>query len=155
MQFNVSQLLKEHVGSKRNYEMNYSPEEGGYSHPVSGKVEFVRTNRSILVRGTLKTEAELTCSRCLVSFKCSVTINMEEEFFPIIDVLSGTEVDIPDDTEGFIIDEHHILDLTEAIRQYTILNTPMRPVCKPDCAGLCPQCGKNLNRGTCQCKMIY
>jgi len=153
MQFNVSQLLREPVGSKRSYEINYSPEEAEYNHPVSGKVEFTYTNRSILVCGSLKTETELVCSRCLISFKYPVTIKLEEEYFPTIDVYSGNEVPVPDKIENFTIDQHHILDLTEAVRQYTLLNTPMSPVCKPDCAGLCPQCGKNLNQGTCQCKI--
>ena len=153
MQYNVAQLLKESGGSKRNYEVDYSPEERGFNQPVSGKVEFIHTNRSILVRGTLTTETELVCSRCLISFKYPLTINLEEEFFSAIDVGSGIEVSIPNDVEGFTIDKHHILDLTEAVRQYTLLNTPMSPVCKPDCAGLCPQCGKNLNQCPCQCKI--
>ncbi len=153
MQFNVSQLLKEVVGSKRCYEISCSPGEGEYKNPISGNVEFIRTNRSILVRGFLKTETELECSRCLTSFKCPITIKLEEEYFPVIDVYSGAEVSVPDDTEGFTIDQHHMLDLTEAVRQYTLLNIPMRPICKPDCAGLCPQCGKNLNQDTCQCQI--
>ncbi|MBM3157836.1 MAG: DUF177 domain-containing protein, partial [Chloroflexi bacterium] len=49
------------------------------------------------------------------------------------------------------INENHILDLSEAIRQYTIMALPMKPVCREDCAGLCPHCGRNLNLGPCKC----
>jgi uncharacterized protein len=58
---------------------------------------------------------------------------------------------VPDDPGCFTIDEHHILDLTEAIRQYTVLAVPMKPLCNENCAGLCPSCGQNLNQGECGC----
>ena len=51
----------------------------------------------------------------------------------------------------FIIDEHHVLDLSEAVRQYALVVIPMKPVCREDCAGLCPGCGCNLNREQCNC----
>jgi uncharacterized protein len=50
------------------------------------------------------------------------------------------------------IDEHHVLDLTEVVRQALFLAMPMNPICKDDCAGLCPQCGSNLNQEQCQCE---
>ena len=49
------------------------------------------------------------------------------------------------------IDEQHTLDLTEAVRQYALMATPMKALCKKDCAGLCQTCGKNLNEGKCHC----
>ena len=44
-----------------------------------------------------------------------------------------------------------VLDLSEAVRQYALLALPMKPLCQEDCAGLCPQCGANLNGGSCSC----
>ena len=58
---------------------------------------------------------------------------------------------LPDEPGVFTIDEHNILDLGEAIRQYSVMATPAKPLCKEDCAGLCPTCGANLNNGTCGC----
>jgi uncharacterized protein len=45
-----------------------------------------------------------------------------------------------------------LLDLTEAIRQRVLLEIPMVTLCREDCAGLCSQCGHNLNLGPCDCK---
>ena len=45
----------------------------------------------------------------------------------------------------------HMLELSEAVRQIALLAVPMKPLCRLDCAGLCPYCGANLNRGKCQC----
>lgn len=69
-----------------------------------------------------------------------------------MDVVSGVALDTSGlDAEGFAIDEYHLLDLTEALRQYTIVAVPMKPLCKADCAGICPTCGTNLNESTCDC----
>ena len=113
---------------------------------------LVRSNISILVQGRLETQAEMTCSRCLKPFTLKITLKIQEEFFPTIDIITGARLPKPEDPGSFTIDEHHILDLTEAIRQYIITALPMKPLCKEDCAGLCSTCGKDLNLGDCGCK---
>jgi len=151
MQINVSQLLKVSIGSTRNYKMSEIVDISGSECLVQGKVGLIRTNRSILVNGTLHTEIEITCSRCLGVFTYPLTLNIEEEYFPTTDVVSGASLPIPDEPGCFTIDEHHILDLTEAICQYTLLAIPMKPLCREDCAGLCPKCGHDLNQDSCGC----
>jgi uncharacterized protein len=153
MQMNVAQLLKAPVGATREHEVDGTVDItcDGVSSEVRGEVKLLRTNRGILVRGTLCTEIQTTCSRCLGLFKCPLTLNIEEEYFPVIDVVSGTSLSEPEDPGSFTIDESHILDLTEAIRQYALLLRPMKPLCREDCAGLCPVCGHNLNEGPCGC----
>ena len=44
-----------------------------------------------------------------------------------------------------------VLDVTELARQQLIVNIPMASVCRPDCRGMCPQCGQNLNDAPCGC----
>lgn len=153
MQIHVAQLLKAAIGSRREYEVSGVVDiyGNGAASAVSGRVDLMRTNRGILVRGSLHTGAELNCSRCLVSFHSPLDFSIEEEFFPTVDVVSGAPVSPPDDTGGFTIDEHHVIDLTEAVRQYAQMVLPMKPLCHDDCAGLCPTCGQNLNLGRCDC----
>ncbi len=152
IQINVSKLLKEPTGSTRNYEIDGVVDiTGGVGSKVQGEVRLMRVNRGILAKGTLCAEVEITCSRCLSSFSSPLTLNIEEEYFPIIDVSSGTPLSLPGELGSFTIDEHHVLDLTEAIRQYALLAVPMKPLCREDCAGLCPGCGRNLNQGGCDC----
>ena len=152
MQINVAQLLRQPIGSSRSYRIDHSLTEDKNRYPVSGEVEFIRTGQGILVRGTLHTQHNLICSRCLRTFDHPITINVNDEYLPRTDMESGRLNYIPEDSEGFIIDQFNILDLTEAIRQYTLLNTPMNPLCNPNCAGLCPKCGANLNQNPCSCK---
>ena len=153
MKINVSQLLKEPIGSTRNYEVSGTFDITGddVDSEIQGVVALTRTNRSILAKGTLHTEVEVTCSRCLSLFGYPLILNIEEEYFPTIDVSSGTLLSLPDEPVYFTIDEHHVLDLTEAIRQYALLATPMKPLCREGCAGLCSSCGHNLNLGACDC----
>jgi uncharacterized protein len=153
MEINVAQLLKEPVGSVRNYEVSEVLDivGDGTDSKVCGEVSLMRTDRGILVKCTLDTGAEVTCSRCLTSFRCPLVLNIEEEYFPTVDVVSGASVPVPDEPGCFTIDEQHVLDLTEAIRQYALLVMPMKPLCRENCAGLCPNCGRNLNLGTCDC----
>jgi len=152
MQINVAKLLKEPIGAIRNYEIGGTVDiTGGVGSKVQGEVRLTRVNRGILAKGTLYTEVEITCSRCLSSFGCPLTLSIEEEYFPIIDVSSGTPLFSVGEPGSFTIDEHHVLDLTEAVRQYALLAVPMKPLCRENCAGLCPSCGQNLNQGGCDC----
>ena len=151
MSINVSQQLRGPVGSVRDYEVSEVIDIAGSGSLVQGELRLMRTDRGILAKGTLHTEIEATCSRCLSSFSCPLALNIEEEYFPTVDVVSGARLAVPDEPGCFTIDEHHTLDLTEAICQYAILAIPMKPLCREDCAGLCPSCGHNLNHGPCDC----
>ena len=151
MQINVSQQLKEAIGSVRNYEISEIADIAGNKSVVQGEVRLTRTDRGILAKGILQTEVEATCSRCLSLFGCPLALNIEEEYFPTVDVVSGASLPLPDEVGYFTIDEHHVPDLTEAVRQYALLAVPMKPLCREDCAGLCPNCGHNLNQGPCNC----
>ena len=152
MQINVAQLLKQPIGATRSYkvdELNEYAEDG--KAKFEGKVRLFRTDRGILVRGKLRAQVSLVCSRCLAEFDHDLNLDMEEEFFPTLDVSSGARLPQPEDSEAFTIDEHHVLALGEALRQYILLAIPLKPLCRPDCAGLCPHCGMNLNQGSCSC----
>ena len=152
MQINVSQLLKEAIGSAREYEVNETINVAGGGCEVQGEVKLVRTDRGIMVKGKLQTVVEVTCSRCLSLFNCPLVLNIEEEYFPTTDVVSGDSLPLPEEPGYFIIDERYVLDLTEATRQYLMLAIPMKPLCREDCAGLCSRCGYNLNQGPCDCR---
>jgi len=135
MIINVSQLLKERIGSTRSYDV-----DGEENFPYKGKVVLIRTDKGLLARGTLVTLVGAVCSRCLGDFDQELPIDFEEEF-------------LPQREEGaFIIDEYRQIDLSEVTRQYTLLAEPMKPLCSEDCAGLCARCGRNLNLGSCDCK---
>lgn len=156
MKYNVSQLLKEQSGGIRHYTLN--EDVSGLDNEVSplstlnGEIRLIRTADGILVQGTLNTSLELVCSRCLESFSKVVRFVLEEEFRPAIDISTGASLpQLADDEQATRIDAHHILDLTEVVRQDILLAIPPFPICRSHCAGLCPKCGQNWNNGSCDC----
>ena len=151
MRINVSGLLKSALGANREYRIEDNIKIGDNDSLVRGGVSLVRTNRGILAKAKMRTEVEVTCCRCLKSFASPLEINFEDEFFPIIDVNSGAALSLPEESGCFTIDARHVIDLSEAVRQYILLVIPMKPLCREDCAGLCSTCGRNLNDEKCDC----
>jgi len=152
MRINVAQQLKGPVGEVRHYHVQETTREGV---PLQGELEFIRTDRGILVTGKLEARVKADCSRCLEEFELSLQLTLEEEYFPAKDLPAIFDSLSPEEREGFIIGEDNVLDLEEAIRQHILLNFPIKPICRPDCAGLCPQCGQNLNQGSCGCSQEF
>ncbi len=152
MQFNVAQQLKGPIGSVRQVKVDDAvpASQGSGTERVVGTLTFLRTDRSILVTGHMETETSAICSRCLTEYPQAAGFDIEEEFFPSVDIMTGAPLPPPEEG-SFTIDEHHILDMQEAARQYTLLSFPMKPLCKSDCRGLCARCGANLNESPCSC----
>ena len=151
MQYNVAQLLREPTGSTRSFTIESEPV--GKAEFPNGKVRMVRTHRGILLNADVDIEAKLTCSRCLSNFLRPSSFHIEEEFLSAADLQAERLID-PDshDEPAFSVDDENILDLSEAIRQYTISDHPMKPLCQDKCFGLCQTCGMDLNQGECECE---
>jgi uncharacterized protein len=145
MEFNVSQLLREPVGSTRRAVLE--PED-----PVhSGRVELVRVPNGVLVRFEGDVFIDASCSRCLAPFAYPEHIVFEEIFQQQIDPVTGVRLPPPDDPEDFRISLNNTIDTREAIRQYTEMAEEMQPLCRPDCPGICPECGQDLSIARCDC----
>ncbi len=97
-------------------------------------------------RGTLGTAAEVTCRRCLApaALRLNVPVN----------VLFTDDQEADDPSVYLIQPRARTLDLGEAIREELILAMPEYVLCRENCAGLCPQCGKDLNEGPCECRAV-
>ena len=132
---NVAQLLKEPVGSSQSHDMSGMIGEGVEGF-VEGKAKVIRISRGVLVQCKLTAEVKLICSRCLNTFLCPISFTAEEEFLPVSDVSGDLALSSPEQSEGSTIDNKNVLDLSELIRQYILLNLPMKPLCRPDCPGI-------------------
>jgi uncharacterized protein len=151
MFFNVSGLVQEGIGATRKVDVDGTIQvEGRPPERVAGTAELLRTKIGVLVRAHLNLVEPEACSRCLKPLEETIHIDFEEEFQSTVDIRSGEAVE-ERDPDAFTIDEHHMLDLTEAVRQYREVSGEMAPLCRPDCKGLCPTCGQDLNQGECDC----
>jgi len=159
LQFNIAGLLTGPKGGTRSYEL-YIPvseldrlDEGfDVVAPFQGTVRFLWTNQRILARVSGDTVVAMQCSRCLETFEQPIHIEIEEAFVPAVDIVTGLPLQRDEMDQALLIDEHHILDLSEIIRQSILLALPMTPLCRPDCKGFCPICGTNLNYESCSCQ---
>jgi len=156
MQFNVAQLLKEPTGATRRYELNEATagldEELKFLGPLVGNVQLLRTNSGILATGALSTVVQATCSRCLEPIAVPVRFELEESFRPLTEVFTGRYLR-PDEFEGseedledaaLLINEQHILDLAEVVRQLIWTALPMYPGCNWTGSGQCPNLARRL-----------
>jgi uncharacterized protein len=156
--YNVAQLLRSPIGEKRSYALDepFGPcDEIPFASPVRGHVEMTHVNQGIVVHVTLSTTVALECARCLEAYEQRLDLSFDERFIPTVDVLTGLPIDNieedEDEEDVYLIDDHHILDLHEAVRQQALLNMPMQPLHAPECKGLCPLCGVNRNWQACSC----
>ncbi len=154
--FNVAQLLKAPIGSRREYQLDDDIQALDRDiravERLRGTVKLTRTASGVLATGKLHTVVAIDCRRCMRTFTSPVDIDLQEEFIPTVDVLTGRSVPTGSIEEALQIDERHMLDLTEVVRQHIILQREQYPLCDEACAGLCPVCGKNLNEGPCGCQ---
>jgi uncharacterized protein len=157
MQYNVAQLLKGPTGGFRRYDLNEEianlDQDLEPVSPLKGPITLMRTSQGVLVTGKLRTTLRMTCVRCLEFTDVKVELNLQEEFHPKVRINEAPLDDVPEEDydEALLIDEHHLLDLREVVRQGLWLAVPMEVLCRPDCAGLCPRCGGNRNLGECNC----
>jgi uncharacterized protein len=114
---------------------------------VTGDLRLTRTNRGLLVQGSLRSAIAQTCSRCLRDIEWPVEIELDEEALPSIDFASGVPVDIGEEPDALRLTDHHELDLEDEVRDGLLLAEPIAPLCRADCPGLCVVCGLELGSG--------
>lgn len=118
---------------------------------IQGNLE--KTSQEVLCRGSLETELSVTCSRCLSDFSFVVKGQLNVHFIPRVENNNlAHEIELTElDVEQEFYEENQI-DLSSPVRDLILLSLPQVMLCQQDCAGLCPDCGINLNENKCDCK---
>ncbi|GAA0176931.1 DUF177 domain-containing protein [Clostridium sediminicola] len=119
----------------------YDEEFIDYEQPVNLVGKFRVIGDIIAFEGVIEAHLKLTCSRCLEKFNYFLQFNFHEEF-------SKNE---ENDNEEIIILEDNEIDFSSIVENNIVLNLPIKKLCKVDCLGLCPTCGENLNKSSCNC----
>lgn len=145
-----------------------------------GKIDvqafLYKTGRTLIARGKIDATPAFQCGRCSKSFDLPLMIDFDQIFVPKNPIRpalhkkpnekkgprsshkakSGVPNPAQEEEEGESPDENYYegssVTLGEMIREQVILAFPMRPLCSPDCKGLCPNCGGDLNRSICSCE---
>lgn len=129
-------------------------EEYRVTAPVALRMVIHQDQDRFRVVGTVKTELELGCSRCLELFVLPVNRHFDLRYLPSaagepVKEDEDAEIEVDDVSMTFYRDEQ--IDLNELSREQFNLALPMKPLCRQDCQGICPQCGSNRNLAQCAC----
>lgn len=101
------------------------------SSPVEIRVKALKSQDRLELTIGLESAVTMQCSRCLRETEFTFTKNFRLDYL--------------------LTKQDTAIDITEDVRQELMLEYPLRPLCKPDCKGLCTKCGENLNEGDCKC----
>lgn len=115
---------------------------------VSYELELSHVGEGILLKGTIQATVETQCDCCLEEAKFDICSDLSVLY--LFHEPSEPEDECEEDVE--VLDSNKQIDVGDLIQQTLVLETPFVVTCKPDCKGLCPQCGKNLNEGLCTCE---
>ena len=148
---NVAQLLRSQVGTFRSYDFSeHEPDlsgELGLRSPIEGRVKLTRTPRGVLADVAYRVTVEQECGRCLESARSEMESEFSEEYLAMTNVATGQPLPgVVAEADEQVISPNHELDLTDPIRQDIVVQQPIQPLCRDDCAGLCVTCGADLNQ---------
>ncbi len=115
------------------------------------EVVSTRTGSRYLLQGDIGFEFSVECDRCLEEYD----FRLETSFSLVArrSVGQGAGEDFED--EDYVVlgeSEEYGFDLYPYVREAVLLELPIRYLCREDCSGICPSCGKNLNEGPCSCR---
>jgi uncharacterized protein len=137
-------------------ELNLQSEDCSCTKPLELYWQIEKEPNSLFVGGRLKGEINIVCGRCLQTY--TLPVDIEVGFiFASEDASFSTAMPLDMEIE---LDEKDLMikpltkeiDLLELVRESLILEVPMQPLCREDCAGLCSKCGVNLNERKCDCE---
>ena len=145
-----------------SFSRTFQPEEVGDEvdtyrilTPVQLAFEIHKDKDRFRLVGTVDSELELACGRCLDPYRLPVHAPFDVRYLPASAASTDTEREVEDEDLGTSFYRNDQIDLNELIREQFYLVLPMKPLCREECRGLCTQCGTNLNTGACDCAPVW
>ncbi len=143
LKINIGFLLNAPVGTFRDIHFDelavHLPDDLELTD-FNGLIRFTRTQEGLLLTGNFTAFVAAECGRCLETFPQVLNIELTELYHFRNRIVKDSDLLVPEG--GFI-------DLAPLLVEYFILEIPINPICTPDCLGLCPECGANLNLEPC------
>jgi len=140
MKKNIEHLLRE-PGAEISFDFIMEKsllhhDEYTFIQPVKVQGILTNTGNEVTLKGKIFTKIEGNCSRCLEPVVQDVTVEFDEAY-------ELDELDEKEDTT---------LDIGQCAADFLTVSLPVKLLCSPDCPGLCPNCGKLLKEGACDCQ---
>jgi uncharacterized protein len=143
LRLNVGFIIHQTVGYSREFPFEFPsilvPPDTRLSD-LNGLARVTRTAQGLLMQVKMQATAPAECVRCLTEFPQLLEMDTT-------DLYAFTPNSVTE--SGLILPENGKIDLSPVVRDEMLLAMPIGPLCRPDCKGLCPICGENLNQTTC------
>ena len=123
----------------------------GLEQPFDADIEIYRVGDKHLLKGTISGRVKVRCDRCLVPFGVDSPSRFEALFSSPPGETDGGETELDEEDMGVHFINGEEIELNDILREQIYLSLPVKLICHPECRGLCPKCGTNLNEGQCQC----
>jgi uncharacterized protein len=143
LQLNVGFLINSPIGISRNFDFEDERMSVGDDLVLTdftGSTKISRTPQGLLVQGDFQGTIPMECVRCLNEFSQRMHWDFTELFAFKKENVTDSDLLMPEDAH---------IDLQPLMREYALLEVPINPLCKPDCKGLCIECGENRNEVDC------
>lgn len=122
--------------------------------PVDLQAKVYKDKDRFRIVGRVSTTLELACSRCLEPFQLPVDSSFDLRYLPHGEN-TGDEREVEEDDLSAAFYRDDAIDLRQMMEEQFYLALPMKPLCRSDCKGLCPNCGTNLNVAACDCQVRW
>ena len=122
-----------------------------FESPLQSEVKVRKTGRSVLITGKVQTTLRLECARCLKEFSYPLSSIFELTLHPLKEAPSEEEIELGSEELESSFFKGEEIHLSEVACEQIFLEIPYQPICREDCKGLCPICGKDLNLSSCEC----
>ena len=132
----------------------FDPQDDEYrvAAPVELSLDVKKLGGEVFgLSGRAATRLEVVCGRCIEAFEVPVDASFELRYVPQSENTGEGEREVAEDDLATSFYREGMIDLVELLREQFVLALPMKPLCAESCAGLCPQCGTNLNKSQCDC----
>ncbi len=153
MKISVAPLLKQPIGDSVDYKLEERPigPRGENAElleaqitAIDADIKATHTNPGALIAGDARATVSAECARCLAPIDTPVRARFAEQYYATLNVDTGAAMPEPP-LDAKTIGHDFRIDLTPLIREEVILAMPLKPLCRPDCRGLCAVCGEDLN----------
>ncbi len=154
MRISLAELELHRITASESYApgaLDFHGAEFRQTAPLNIKVNAELLGSEIHIQGNLQTRLEANCDRCLGAVEIPVRSNFDLYYRPIETIAKEEEIEVPEDEMEIGFYSGDGIELADVAVEQVILSVPMKVVCGPDCQGLCPVCGANRNRESCNC----
>lgn len=124
---------------------------------VTGSVRIAPVGKVLTVSGRIAATVKGACSRCLAPLHSPVRTEFATDYHPVVEARNEMQDEHEYELIGVDLEIAYYygeeIDINDVVFEQLMLSVPMQQLCREDCKGICPHCGKNLNTGPCDCKV--